>query len=199
MLRNVVLVLVAANLLYFAWSHWGADQRPVLTEVAIRERPAHQEPPPPPPCATLGPFHDETLAAKAEGQLAGAGLKALRRDTTVQVNDGWWVYVTSSDAAGQKRAVDALRRAGQRDAFAMPDDPEFRVSVSVLSDQKRADDLATRVKGLKLEPVVEERHKQQPEVWFDVPGMAREALGDGRLEDLDLPLLDLTIETCPAP
>lgn len=199
MLRNFVLLLVVANVLFFAWSHWGADRKPVLTAVAIREKPVNQEPPAPPPCATLGPFRDETLAAQAEAQLTGAGLKALRRDTSVEVNDGWWVYVTSSDAAGQKRAVDALRRSGQRDAFAMPDDPEFRVSVGVLSEEKRAEDLATKVRGLKLNPVVEERHKQQPEVWFDVPNMARETLGDGRLDDLDLPLLDLTIEACPTP
>jgi hypothetical protein len=196
-MRNLVFALLAANLLYFAWAHWGTASKPVLTEVAMRDASANANPPPPPPCATLGPFQDELLAGSAESQLATAGLHAQRRDGTAQVNDGWWVYVTSVDATAQKRSLDALRRAGHRDAFAMPNDPEFRVSVGVFSDEKRAEEQAAKVRGLNLAPVIEERHKEQPEIWFDVPGLAREALGDGRVNNLDLPLLDLRIESCP--
>jgi hypothetical protein len=196
MLRNVVLLLVVANVLYFAWSHFAANDKPVLTEVVVREKAAEA---PPPSCATIGPFQDEALAGMAEGQFRAAGIPAQRRDSTAQINDGWWVYVTSTDSAAQSRAVDTLRRAGMRDAFAMPNDQELRVSVGVFSDEGRAEDAATRVKGLKLTPVIEERHKEQPETWFDVPGMAREQLGDGRLDNLDLPLLDLRIEACPTP
>jgi hypothetical protein len=197
-MRNVVFALLAANVLYFAWSYWGAENKPMLTEVAVRNT-ARAAPPAPPPCATLGPFQDELLAGSAESQLAGAGFNARRRDSTVEIDDGWWVYVTSADAAAQTRAVDALHRSGQRDAFAIPDDPEFRVSVGVFSDERRAEEQATRVRDLELNPVVEQRHKQQPQIWFDIPGMAREALADGRLNDLDLPLLDLRIEACPTP
>jgi hypothetical protein len=198
-MRNFVFALLAANVLYFAWSYWGADDNPMLTEVGVREAPANAIPPPPPPCATLGPFQDELLAGSAETQLAAAGLHAQRRDGTAEISDGWWVYVTSADATAQKRALDALRRAGQRDAFSMPDDPDFRVSVGVFSDEQRAEEQATRVRGLNLAPVVEERHKEQSQIWFDLPGMSREALEDGRLDNMDLPLLDLRIETCPAP
>jgi hypothetical protein len=197
-MRNLVLLLVVANLLYFAWTHWGVNEEPVLVAVPASDRPARVEPAPP-ACATLGPFLDEELAAQAEGQLAGAGLQARRRDGTAQVHDGWWVHVSNADAAAQTRALDAVRRAGHRDAFALPDDPQFRVSVGVFADEQRARDLAARLQDTDLAAVVEERLKEQPQIWFDVPGMTQEALGDGRLEDLDLPLLDLTIEACPAP
>lgn len=197
-MRNVVLALVVANVLYFAWAYWRGDNGPALTAVALRERPATEPAPVPPACATLGPFTDEVLAESADTALAAAGLPAQRRSVPVEVNDGWWVYVTSDSAAAQARALDTVRRQVQRDAFAIPDDAQFRVSVGVFTDPQRAEERAERLRGVKLEPVVEERLKESEQTWFDVTGVAPEALSDGRLENLDLPLLDLRIEACPA-
>jgi hypothetical protein len=198
-MRNLAFALIAANLLYFAWTYWGVHDKPMLVAVPASAQPVRAKPAAAPPCATLGPFLDETMAERAGGQLTGAGMHAQRRDTTAQVHEGWWVYVASADAAARQRALEAIRRAGQRDAFAMPDDPAFRVSVGVFSDQQKAADLAARLQGTNLAAAVEERIKDQPEIWFDLPGMTPEALGDGRLENLDLPLLDLTVEACREP
>jgi hypothetical protein len=198
-MRNLVFALIAANLLYFAWTYWGVDDKPMLVAVPASYKPVGAAAEPPPPCATLGPFLDEELAAMAGGQLAAAGIQAQRRDDTGQVHDGWWVYVSNADVEAQQRTLNAVRRTGQRDAFALPDDPQMRVSVGVFSDEQKAADLAARLKGTDLAAAVEERFKERPEIWYDVPGMTRETLGDGRLQDLDLPLLDLTVETCPAP
>ncbi|MEJ0100121.1 MAG: SPOR domain-containing protein [Pseudomonadota bacterium] len=201
MLRLVVIVLIAANVLYFGWSHWAVQDKPVLTAVAApdaaRKKPA--TPPPPPPCATLGPFRDELMADQGEKQLTKAGWKLQRRTLSEDVDDGWWVYVPTPNALEQARTLTTLRRAGQRDSFSMADDPEFRVSVGLFSDEARAEDRASKVQRLHLDATVKERRKQQISIWFDLPGVARETLSDGRLNATGLPLDVLRIESCPPP
>ncbi len=182
MLRIAVLALVAINLLVFGWSRMSAGNKPQLHAVA--SAPGHKKPLPPPPCATLGPFHDANLADKAEAAVGKFGWQVQRRSVTQQVNDGWWVYVTTADADAQAKALNTIRRSGMSDTFAMPNDKSFRVSAGLFSSQQRAEDRARRVKRLKLEAVVEERQKDQPVIWLDVPGIARATLGDGRLTGL---------------
>jgi hypothetical protein len=199
MLRIVIFVLIAANLLFFGWSHWAHPEKPVLTAVATGGGGKSKAPPAPPPCATLGPFNDEIMAEQAEKQLSKAGWRSQRRATSEDVNDGWWVYVPNRDAAGQERTLRAIRGAGLRDAFSMVDSEDFSVSVGLFSDEQRAQDRAVRIQRLKLDAVVKERRKQLITVWFDLPGVARETLSDGRLADTGLPLEVLRIETCPQP
>ncbi|HTQ37334.1 MAG TPA: hypothetical protein VMH77_09900 [Steroidobacteraceae bacterium] len=199
MLRVVVMLLLAANVLYFGWSHWAVQEKPMLTAVAPgghHDRP-QATPAAAPPCATLGPFHDEEPALQAEQQLASAGWHPQRRDTSEDVNDGWWVYVPNADAAAQARTLDALRRSGARDATAMPDDVQFRVSVGLYSDQQRAQERASRLQRLKLDAVVQEHQRQQPAIWFDLPGVTGEALREAHLDGAGLPLDALRIENCP--
>jgi hypothetical protein len=84
-----------------------------------------------------------------------------------------------------------------RDAFAMPDDPEFKVSVGIFSEEDRAEDRASRVQRLRLDAVVRERTSQQTVTWLDIPGVARETLADGRLAQTGMQLERLRIEACP--
>lgn len=198
MMRIVVMVLVAANLLYFGWSHFVGGQQPVLTAApAVAERPA--VPAGPPPCATLGPFIDARQADAAEKLLKSEGFSVQRRVAPEPVHDGWWVSVANRDAAAQARTLDIIHRWGMRDASAMRDDPEYRVSVGIFSQEQRAEDRAQMVQKLKLDAIVTERRTPQDATWFDVPGMARETLSDGRLAKTDLPLDKLRIESCPLP
>lgn len=202
MSRILVLVLAAANLLYFGWTWTVGRSEPRLTAAtAATTSPAAAAPAAPaapPPCATLGPFLDATLVDGAEQQLRKVDLSPRRRDTTEQVQEGWWVYVANADAATQARSLDLLRRWNMRDSVAMPNDPEFRVSVGIYSQQSRAEERAQLVQRLKLDAIVTERYKAQPAVWFDFPGVARAALADGRLKKSGLPLERLRVEDCPA-
>jgi hypothetical protein len=201
MMRIAVLVLVAANLLYFGWAHWVDHGEPGLTAVATAPRKpvtaAPPAPPAPPPCATLGPFVNDIDAGAAEQTLAAAGWGILKRTVTEEVREGWWVYVANSSASAQARTLNALRGAGLRDAFAMPDDPEHKVSVGIFSEESRAEDRAARVQRLRLDAVVKERSTAQAVTWIDIPGVARETLADGRLAQTGLQLERLRIESCP--
>src|SRR5262245_28901291 len=133
MIRIVVMGLIGANLLYFAWSQWVGRNVEALTAVktvAVQPAPAAPAPPPgPPPCAALGPFHDELLSHQAQQKLEAAGWGVLPRAGKETVREGWWVTVHNTNSGQQARTLNAIRRAGIQDAFAMPDDPEFRVSV----------------------------------------------------------------------
>ena len=201
MIRIVVLALLAINLLYFGWSHWvggsGAQLKAVATDPA-KVRPAVPAlPAAPPPCATVGPFSDELLAMQAQKKLEAAGWGVLRRQTSETSHEGWWVYVLNNDFGQQARTLNAIRRSGISDAFAMPDDPQFRVSVGIFNDENRAEDRAALVQRLKLDAMVSERSREQHVFWFDVPGVARETLSDGRLAAAGIVLDKLRVETCP--
>jgi hypothetical protein len=199
--RNLVLALLAANLLYWSWSHWVGDNRTELQAVATTPRKPKPKipllPPAPPPCATIGPFDDELSAIAAEQQLVKAGWGTLRREAKQEAPEGWWVTVSNTSPAAQTRTLNTIRRAGISDAFAMPDDAEFRVSVGIFSEEDRAEDRATKVQQLKLDAVVAPRMRDAVAIWFDVPGVARETLSDGRLAAAGLDLARLRIEGCP--
>jgi hypothetical protein len=192
---------VAANLLFFLWSRLAGDSRPQLQAVASAPRTAPlppEPPPPPPPCSTIGPFDNDVAAESLQRRLEGAGWGVVRRQQTQQVPDGYWVYVaglTSTDDQG--RVLRALRRTGIQDAFAMPDDPEFRVSVGIFSDPTRAEDRARRVRVLRLDAQVTERMRDATISWLDIPGVAPATLQDGRLATAGISLGEAGLESCP--
>jgi hypothetical protein len=138
-------------------------------------------------------------ALAAEQKLTAAGWGLARREVTEQQREGYWVYVDTPNSNVQARTLNTIRASGIKDAFAMPDDPQFRVSVGVFQDEDRAEDRASRVQKLKLDAVVKERMREQQVIWIDVPGVARETLADGRLAATGLPLDRLRVEACPQP
>jgi hypothetical protein len=203
MIRIFVLVLLAANLLYFGWSSWLRDEKPRL--VAPEAGPRRERAPAPaaavtapPACTTLGPISDDTLALEIEELLRDMQLLPARRNVTTDVREGWWVFVSNSSAAAQARTLRAIQGAGIRDAFAMADDPEFRVSVGLFTEEERASSRAEAVRRLRLEAVVSERVQEQVSVWFDLPGTAREAVRLDRLTAEGVEIQDLRLEECPA-
>jgi hypothetical protein len=202
MARLLTLILIVANVLYFAWAHWAGSNRTELTSVPMSARApkprAPPAPPPPPPCATLGPFGSDSQAEAAQRALEGGGWGVLRRASTSQVNDGYWVHIDNlASPVDQARVVNRILRAGIKDAFAMPDDELHRVSVGIFKEEDRAEDRAARVQRLKLDAVVTERLKDQPVFWLDVPGVAAQTLSDGRLVTLGVVTTGLQIEACP--
>ena len=193
MMRLAVLVLVAANLLYFGWSRWVDNDTPGLTAVAAAPRkPAPAVPPPPPappPCATLGPFVNDIDIAAAEQKLAAAGWGILRRAVVETQREGWWVYVATASASAQGAHAERPAHLGpERLRSRCPMTRSTRLSVGIFSEEDRAEDRASRVQRLRLDAVVKERTREQTVTWIDIPGVARETLADGRLEQTGLQL-----------
>ncbi len=201
MVRILVLVLVAANLLYFGWTQWVTEQEPRLVA-----------PPPAPPgaqaasvaadaaaeqCTTFGPVLDETRALVIEELLRDMQLVPSRRNVTGNAREGWWVYVDNADAAAQARTLRAIQNAGIGDAFAMPDDPQFRVSVGLFMEEAGANLRAEAVRGLQLEARVSERMHEQTAIWFDLPGKAPAAVDMARFAAEGVDTQRLRLEACP--
>lgn len=203
MVRILVLVLVAANLLYFGWTQWVREQEPRLLA-----------PPPAPPgahtaaaatavveasgCTTFGPVLDETRAIVIEELLRDMQLVPSRRIVTANAREGWWVYVNNADAAAQTRTLRAIQNAGIRDAFAMPDDPGFRVSVGLFMEEAGANRRAEAVRALQLDARVSERMQQQTATWFDLPGQAPAAVDLDRFTAEGVDVQRLRLEACPS-
>jgi hypothetical protein len=202
MVRILVLVLVAANLLFFGWTHWVREQEPRL--VAPPPAPAAARSAATSPgaagneCTTLGPVVDEIRALVIEEVLRDMQLVPARRLVTGNEREGWWVYVNSADAAAQARTLRTIQGSGIRDAFAMPDDPQFRVSVGLFTEEAGANRRAEAVRALQLDARVSERMHEQTAIWFDLPGKAPAAIDMARItaEGVDTQLLRL--DACPA-
>jgi hypothetical protein len=202
MIRILVLALAAANLLYLGWSHWLQEEQPRLVTPAPAA-PRAPAPPSstanaaPPPCTTLGPIGDETRALEIEQILRDLQLSPARRSITEDVHEGWWVSLASPNAATQARTLKTIQNAGISDAFAMPDDPQFRVSVGLFQEEERATSRAESLRALKLDPMVSERVETRTSFWFDLPGAARAAVNLAQLEAEGLDVQALRTEECP--
>lgn len=202
MVRILVLVLIAANLLYFGWSQWVTEQEPRLVTPltastgaqaasATADSTANR-------CTTFGPVTDETRALVIEELLRDMQLVPSRRVVTSNAREGWWVYVNNADAAAQARTMRAIQNAGIRDAFAMPDDPEFRVSVGLFTEEAGATRRADAVRALQLDARVSERMQQQTAVWFDLPGQPPTAVDMARFTAEGVDVQRLRLEACPS-
>ena len=89
-----------------------------------------------------------------------------------------------------------IQNAGLRDAFAMPDDPDFRVSVGLFTDESRAEARATAVRQLRLQPVVAPRTRQETTFWLELPGTAREAVDLAHLAAEGVDTSAFRVESC---
>jgi hypothetical protein len=200
MIRTLCLALLAANLLFFAWSHWLEPGPPVARATPTPAPVAKAPPAPPAPeaCTSLGPFPDVDSVTQAAAALGAAGHRPQSRTENGQAADGYWVFVAGfADATAQQKALVALRRAGITDTFAMPDDPGFRVSVGIFTERDRAEQRAARVGSLKLDAHVEEHFRTDTKHWLDVHGAAADTLGEDALKRLGITTAGLQTAACP--
>jgi hypothetical protein len=204
MIRILVLVLAAANLLYFSWSRWVRQEAPRLVAPEVAPSAAATSastsmsavPTTEGACTLLGPMADETRAMEVEQLLRDMRITPLRHTVSAEVRSGWWVHVATADVTAQLRALRTIQEAGIDDAFAMPDDPEFRVSVGVFSDEARAQARAAAVRALRLEAKVTERMSRETSFWFELPGVAPASFDLSRLAAEGIDTSSLEVDAC---
>jgi hypothetical protein len=148
--RIVVYLLLAANLIYLAWSGWIGSPAPVptakasdpLPELALVSegfarastsapsaieatsalaQPVTGRSAPAGRCVSVGPFGDLAQAARGAALLQGRGFNPRQRAEQGGTWDGFWVYVGGLEsAADETKVMKTLERAGIQDARAMP-------------------------------------------------------------------------------
>lgn len=198
-MRLLFLLLLAANLGFFAWTRFLAppdpavDRQPLAQQLEphklrlVTERelakapappPAKPRPPAPEPvriaCLEWGSFSpaDATRAAQRLEPLAlGARLAQYRGEETAS----WWVHMPpqgNRDAALRKAAE--LKKLGVEDYFILQDagPQRWALSLGVFSteDAAKAHLQALREKGVRT-AVIDRRETRVPKVWFQVRGV----------------------------
>jgi len=197
MIRHVAAVLLAVNLAFWGWSHWFREQRagpPALREspgVAVdpgtRNAPDAQPAASVAPVATDDPLQDcirltgfatQSLLEAAASRLAGGNM-TLTTGTSDEgaapaggPAEGHWVHVAGlPDTNAQRDMIDRLSSAGLSDAYALPDDPEHRISVGLFSDATRARQRVEQLRALGIESTVVARTRgASMQRWLELRG-----------------------------
>jgi len=192
-MRALVVLLVLANVGFFAWSRWIAAPAvppPVPSTAAPRLVLASEAPAAPPlpslrlepgvSCISIGPFLDLTEAARASTGLRGAGLEPRQRATDGPIWAGYWVSLAGLvDAAAAEQAVERLRQFGIGDAYVMPAEGGGPVvSLGLFTEQARALRRVDEVRALGYSPTVAERRRTGTVYWIDVDIDSPEQLPD---------------------
>lgn len=203
-MRVALLVLLLANLAFFAWSHWLVPKEaalPVSPKVDAPQLQLANEPSAggsSSRCVTVGPFASSELAARARQTLSDSGYGSLPREEATKVFEGYWVYLESPPTeSGERRLLERLRRGGIADAQVLGEPGARRISLGVFSDEGRAAAQSERVAKLQLLPQIEAREKPATAIWLDLT-LKTDAPS---LEGTKFPAGDTELEfkACPVP
>jgi hypothetical protein len=217
--RLLFLLLLAANLGFFAWTRFLAppdpavDRQPLARqlephrlrivggrELAKAATPKPASPAPEPAriaCLEWGSFSpaDATRAAQRLDPLAlGARLAQYRGEETA----GWWVHMPPQGSrANALRKAAELRKLGVEDYFILQDPGPTRwaLSLGVFSTEDAAKShlQALREKGVRT-AVIDPRETRVPKVWFQVRDV--EAPLQGRLQAIAQEFEGATLHEC---
>lgn len=188
-MRALLLLLLFANIAFFAWSRWiaaplvtGLSPLPpapplVLAREAGPSEAGRDEERAPVDCVSIGPFLDLTEAARASTRLRELGYGPRQRVSEGPVWSGWWVALERLDGReAAEQVVARLRQFGVTDAYIMPGEGAgVTVSLGLFSEQPRALRRLDEVKALGYQPVITERQRTGTVYWIDadLPGPGR--------------------------
>lgn len=183
-MRALLLLLLFANLAFFAWSRWiAAPLVPGLTPLPAAARlvlareaqsapeagPVQAEEVAPVSCVSIGPFLDLTEAARASTRLRELGYGPRQRVSEGPVWSGWWVALERLEGReAAEQVVARLRQFGVSDAYIMPgEEAGVTVSLGLFTERPRALRRLDEVKALGYEPLVTERQRTGTVYWID--------------------------------
>lgn len=216
-MRTLFLLLVLANLAFFAWSRYvspidaGTDPAPLQRQIepdkmkvvaptdlpAAAARPVSMASAGGPKCLEWGSF---TLAdaPRAEKALEPLALGARLNQKRTEENAGWWVYVPSQGnrPAAVKKAAE-LKARGVTDYFIVQDEGEHRWALS-LGVFRTAEAAQARLAALRAQGVrsaqVGPRETVVPKVWLQVKGV--DAATESKLRDLAREIEGSELRSC---
>jgi len=186
LIRTLCLVLVLANVGYFAWHSWIVPPTEPTLVVPQRSVPLMlgREAPPLPPltdrvpvqstgarCFSVGPFIDLTETVRAASSLLRNGLEPRQRAVEGTVWAGYWVALESIKTfKDADEAVTRLRKAGIADSYIMPGNPSSGVTVSLglFTERRRAMTRVDEVRALGFDPKLNVRQRTGTVYWIDV-------------------------------
>jgi len=197
-MRNLLLLLVLANILYFIWGL--IDNEPVVTGVAVVDE-AELGPPldvsdtamaeastsvgavlgsgKPSDlaavvgrsCVTIGPFKGNTEADGALAAYEAEGMRASVRSTQGQVFVGHWVQIRNvPDKASGDVILTKLREGGLGDAYLVEDEDTggYKISLGLFGEMTGAEKIELQAKSLDLPADITPRMREATVFFVDI-------------------------------
>ncbi|HYN12721.1 MAG TPA: SPOR domain-containing protein [Burkholderiales bacterium] len=216
-MRALFLVLILANLAFFAWARYASQPEATdgtappgrqiepekLKIVAPAETAALAVAPKPAPgtalkCLEWGSF-TVADAPRAEKALEPLTLGARLGHRRTEELAAWWVFIPPQDnrPAAQKKAAE-LKALGVEDYFIVQDEGDYRWALSLgvfrSEDAAQARLAALREKGVRSAQVGP-RETVVPKVWLQVKSV--DAALEAKLKDIALQVDGSELRLCP--
>ena len=223
-MKNLLLLLIVANILYFLWGMYPRDE--LQPGVAVVEEsdlgppldvttsqdniasvgavlgsgdPSDLEAVVGRSCVTIGPFKVGEDADTAALEYRNEGMKATVRSIDGQIFVGHWVQIREvPDRATANEWIDTLKEGGLTDAYAVPTEEEgLKISLGVFGDVERAEKVELDARSMGFAADISPRTRDGVVHFVDIglpPGRGAGAIVERYGEDL-VSLRDAA--TCP--
>jgi hypothetical protein len=224
-MRALFLLLLLANLVFYAWSRYGApadaaDPAPPARQIepeklklvspgALPPAPlaaAVKKPPPAPPAPAVAPgacleWGSFTLAdaPRAEQALEPLGLGARLAQRRTEETAGWWVFMPpqGSRQAAIRKASE-LKALGINEYFIVQEEGEYHwaLSLGVFRSEEAAQARLAALRGQGVRTArVGPRETVVPKVWLQVKSV--DAPLQARLKDIARQVEGTELKDCP--
>jgi hypothetical protein len=196
-MRNLLLILLLANILYLLWGMFRDDaaepgveivdetdlgpplsvaQNPEPDVVASvgavlgSGEPSDLEAVVGRSCVTIGPFRDGGDADSAETRYASQGMRVARRSADGQIFIGHWVQIKDIENRDESnRMVSELRAGGLSDAYPIETDDEgLKISLGLFGNLESAEKIELEAKSLGFDAYVAPRVRDGTIYFVDV-------------------------------
>lgn len=196
-MRNLLLILLLANILYFLWGWLGRSEEPpgvaIIDEADLGPPLAVRENPDPETiasvgavlgsgegtefvavvgraCVTIGPFRDRDEADEAQTRYAAEGMRAAIRSGLGEYFIGHWVQIQNvPDRDTSNRMIGELREGGLADAYPVfTDDEGIKISLGLFGNRDRAERIERDARELGFNAIIAPRTGEGDVHWVDI-------------------------------
>jgi hypothetical protein len=196
-MRNLLLVLLLANILYFVWGKLVEDPRvtgiAVVSESDLGPRlevtdPAIAQPAPSVgavlgsgklsdlaavvgrSCVTIGPFKSAEDSSAALTEYEEEGMWASMRTTEGQIFVGHWVQIRNiPDRASGNVMIEKLKTGGLGDAYIVETEEDgLKISLGLFGEMGRAERIELQAKSLDLPADITPRTRDATVFFVDI-------------------------------
>ena len=150
-------------------------------------------------CVSIGPYQDLAAAATARGYFEEAGIPATVREDVSQAFVGYWVQVRNIPDVDTERAnLEVLRTARLGEAYAYEGDDGMNISIGVFEQMSRAETVKQQVEQLGLFPDISQRYRSVSAYFVDAGLPAGTAIDDLSRRFGEKMILQGNNAACPA-
>jgi hypothetical protein len=193
-LKNFVLLLLLANLLFLVWQHSrspATEPGVFIANQSTSGAASEAESVPDPvasvgavlgegriteiaaavgkACVSIGPYDDFAAAASVRSTLETGEVQLAVREDVRQAFVGYWVQVRGIPDVDTERAnLEVLRAARLGEAYAYEGEAGMNISIGVFEDLARAEAVKQQVEALGLAPDISRRNRDVTAYFIDV-------------------------------